>query len=193
MHNSAQLESNTRRNGASASRSIVIREMGLADIAPVYELGESLFTADRWPVLYRTWDEYELATLFTTDGETCLVAEHQQQVVGFALGLLIEKRRSAWRYGYLLWLGVDPAFGRCGLGTRLVKELIQRFDDHGVRMLLADTAVDNQEALGFLRKLGFGKPQKHLYLAMNLDHHPEHLGASSRAPNNGVGGQRSRR
>ena len=165
---------------ANGGMSIEICEMRLDDIAKVYALGETLFTADRWPVLYRTWDEYELTTLFTSDGETCLVAEHERQIVGFALGQLIEKRRSSWRYGYLLWMGVAPAVARCGVGSRLAKELIRRFETLGARIILADSAADNTGSLDFLKQLGFGQPQEHVYPSMNLSTHPSRRTGSSR-------------
>jgi ribosomal protein S18 acetylase RimI-like enzyme len=31
-----------------------------------------------------------------------------------------------------------------------------------------DTEADNLQALRFFRKLGFGKPQEHIYLSLNL-------------------------
>ena len=57
-----------------SNRSFHIREMKLEDIPAVYALGEAVFTADKWPSLYRTWDEYEPITLFSTDGDFCFVA-----------------------------------------------------------------------------------------------------------------------
>jgi hypothetical protein len=39
----------------------------------------------------------------------------------------------------------------------------------GVRMLLVDSEADNLPALHFFRKMGFGSPQQHIYLTLNLD------------------------
>ena len=99
---------------------VIIREMSLLDLPAVFTLGERLFTADKWQALYRTWDEYELAVHFASDSETCLVAELDETVVGFALGTLLEKRESSWTYGYLLWLGVDPELSRKRVAARLL-------------------------------------------------------------------------
>ncbi len=33
---------------------IIIRQMDIDDISPVYHLGEKLFTSDEFPILYRT-------------------------------------------------------------------------------------------------------------------------------------------
>ena len=52
-----------------------VRELTLDDLPAVYQLGEKIFPADEWPNLYRTWDPYQLVDLFSSSGETCLVAE----------------------------------------------------------------------------------------------------------------------
>jgi ribosomal protein S18 acetylase RimI-like enzyme len=57
--------------------------------------------------------------LFGSDSEHCMVAEKDGKVVGFVLGTTIEKKRSSWRYGYLVWLGVAPDVQRLGVGRRL--------------------------------------------------------------------------
>ncbi len=154
---------------------VTVREMELEDLAKVYQLGERLFTAERWPNLYRTWDEYEVIELFATDGETCLVAELDGKVVGFALGTLIEKRRSAWTYGYLLWLGVDPDVGHRGVAGRLVDRLRELFIEQGARMILVDTAAENHDAISFFQGQGFGNETAHVYLEQNLTSHPAYV------------------
>jgi ribosomal protein S18 acetylase RimI-like enzyme len=154
---------------------VEVREMQLADIPAVFELGSKLFTAERWPTLYRSWDEHELTQLFTTDGETCLVAIAEEQVVGFALGRLLEKPRSAWRYGWLLWLGVQPAFKRHRVATRLVRYLTGLFIEKDARIMLVDTDEENAVALRFFRKQGFGQEVGHVYLSLNLENHPKYI------------------
>jgi hypothetical protein len=41
--------------------------------------------------------------------------------------------------------------------------------EDGVRMMIVDSEADNLPALFFFRKMGFGSPQEHIYLALNLD------------------------
>jgi ribosomal protein S18 acetylase RimI-like enzyme len=162
------------------SGSINVREMELEDLHRVYALGEKVFTADKWPNLYRTWDEYEIVDLFASDGETCLVAELGEDVVGFALGTVIEKRRSAWNYGYLLWLGVDPEVGPLGVGSKLFSRMQDLFIENGARMILVDTAAENEPALEFFRKQGFGNETGHVYLSKNLTHEIETIARRKR-------------
>ena len=153
---------------------VEIRQMELTDVAPTFELGQQLFTADRWPTLYRTWDEYEVVSLYANERAHCLVADFGGEIVGFALGSVLEKRGEPWTYGYLLWLGVDPRMKRRGLGRRLIEELTLRFIDAGVRMMLADTEDDNRAALALFRSVGFGHERPHVYVSRNLTQHPEY-------------------
>jgi ribosomal protein S18 acetylase RimI-like enzyme len=154
---------------------VEIRQMELVDVAPTYELGQELFTAERWPTLYRTWDEYEVVSLYANERPNCLVADREGQIVGFAMGSVLEKRGEPWTYGYLLWLGVHPKMKRRGLGQRLIEELTVRFIDAGVRMMLVDTEDDNLAALSLFRHVGFGHERSHVYLSRNLTNHPEYL------------------
>ncbi len=148
--------------------------MSLQDLPAVFALGERLFTAEDYPTLYRCWDEHEIVQLFGTDEETCLVAECKdpERVVGFALGRVMEKPRSAWRYGWLEWLGVDPKLKRLGIASKLMKELTGRFIEREARIMLVDTDAANSDALAFFRKYGFGHELPHVYLSQNLDDHP---------------------
>jgi ribosomal protein S18 acetylase RimI-like enzyme len=150
------------------SGSLVIRQMEIDDLAQVFHLGEKLFTAREVPNLYRTWDEYEVVNLFQSDPEFCLVAEIDDEIVGFILGTTIEKTQSAWKYGQLVWLGTEPEFQRQGIAVKLFRYFQDLMLEDGVRMLLTDTEADNLPALHFFRKLGFGHPQQHIYLTLNL-------------------------
>lgn len=167
-------EKKTKKKGTPEhSGSVVVREMELEDLHRVYALGEKVFTADKWPNLYRTWDEYEIVDRFAADGETCLVAELDGEVVGFALGTVIEKRHSAWNYGYLLWLGVDPDVGPLGVGSKLFARMQDVCIENGARMMLVDTAAENERAIEFFHKQGFGNETGHMYLSKNLTHEIE--------------------
>lgn len=142
--------------------------MKIDDIAKVFHLGEKLFTARIVPNLYRTWDEYEVVSLFQTDPEFCLVAEMDDTIIGFALGLTISKSGSAWKYGHLHWLGVEKKYQRQGIAKKLFKSFMELMVENGVRMLQVDTEADNLPALHFFREVGFGSPQQHIYLSLNL-------------------------
>ncbi|OPY11999.1 MAG: Acetyltransferase YpeA [Syntrophus sp. PtaU1.Bin005] len=145
-----------------------IRELMIDDLAEVFHIGEEIFTAEYSQNLYRTWDEYEITTLFNSDSELCLVAEAGNKILGFALGTTVEKHNSPWKYGYLVWLGVREEAQKRQVGSRLFSEVKRRMRERGVRMLIIDTSADNQPALSFFDKMGFKDRQEHLFLSLNL-------------------------
>ena len=147
---------------------LYIREITIDDFAEVFHLGEQLFTSDYSPSMYRTWDEYEITTLYNSDSELCLVAELEDEIVGFALGTTVDKSNSAWKYGYLVWIGVRPGLQKKGVGDGLFNEKKKRMIDQGVRMVIIDTDADNEAGIRFFKKLGFGNIQKHVYMTLNL-------------------------
>ena len=145
-----------------------IREMSIDDLSEVFHIGESIFTADYSPSMYRTWDEYEITTLFNSDNELCLVAEQEEEILGFALGTTVEKHHSSWKYGYLVWLGVRSGLQKGGVGDALFKEIRRRMQEQGVRMIIIDTDADNEAGIRFFKKQGFGNVQQHVYMTLNL-------------------------
>jgi ribosomal protein S18 acetylase RimI-like enzyme len=163
------------RQAKSAASGVEVREMQLKDIPAVFELGQKLFTAEELPTLYRCWDERDLVALFHTAGETCLVAECDGRIVGFALGEIMEKPRSAWRYGWLEWLGVEPEYRRRRVARRLLNQLTRLFIEREARIMLVDTDEANHAALAFFRRSGFGREHRHVYLSQNLETHPKYL------------------
>lgn len=161
---------NDNREKKKKKEQVNIREMTIDDLAPVFHLGEKLFTPESSPNLYRTWDEYEVVDAFRDNAEFCLAAEsEEEEIIGFILGTTIEKRRSSWKYGYLIWLGVDGKYQDKGVASRLFNHFRNLMIDEGVRMLLVDTEANNLSAIGFFEKMGFEKPKKHVYLSLNLD------------------------
>lgn len=147
---------------------IEVREMTIDDLGGVFHLGEELFTSEFSSSMYRTWDEYEITTLFNSDTELCLVAELKGELVGFALGTTVEKTHSSWKYGYLVWIGVRPGLQKGGTGHLLFKEIRNRMVSQGVRMIVIDTDADNEAGIHFFEKQGFGNTQKHVYMTLNL-------------------------
>ncbi len=148
---------------------IAVRDMDINDLAPVYHLGERLFTSDLYPFIYRTWDQWEVIGLYNTDPEYCLVAESDDKLAGFVLGTIINK--STWVYGYILWLGVSPEFQRRGVADNLVDRLVERMIDDGARFMMADTDPENIPAVKFFTRKGFNNVRKHVFLSMNLSKH----------------------
>jgi ribosomal protein S18 acetylase RimI-like enzyme len=83
--------------------------MTLDDLSEVWHLGEKSFASSRLPFTYRTWNVDELLSLFNGDPELCLVAEDtvSEKIVGFALGVILKRPQSPWKYGYFNWVCVQ--------------------------------------------------------------------------------------
>ena len=157
------------KGGNRRKPEVDIRQMEIDDIGPVYHLGEELFTSEEFPILYRTWDAYEVTDHFTSDPDYCLVADIEGKVVGFILATTIEKEGTAWKkYGYVSWIGVEESFHRTNLGLRLYKRLEERFRENKVRMVIADTEANNQGAIAFFRAIGFSPSRQHVWLTKTL-------------------------
>lgn len=143
--------------------------MEIDDLSAVFHLGEQLFTSGESPLLYRTWDSYEVTQFYTTDPDYCLVADAGGTVVGFLLATTIEKEGTAWKkYGYMTWIGIQEAYQGRNIGKRLYRELEKRLRKKGVRMIMADTDGNNRGALRFLESQGFTLRGEHLWLSKTL-------------------------
>jgi ribosomal protein S18 acetylase RimI-like enzyme len=148
---------------------VEIRQMEIDDLGAVYHLGEALFTSEEFPILYRTWDPFEVTDHFTSDPEYCMVAEARGKVVGFVLATTIEKEGTAWKkYGYLSWIGINDDYQRTGLGRRLYRRFEQQLRKTGARMVIADTEAENDDALAFFDSLGFSISRRHVWLGKTL-------------------------
>lgn len=161
------------------SRTTTIRKMTIRDLAEVYELGHTQFKATRWPVLYRSWDEYEVTTRFNMDGDYCLVAENDNpegpRIVGFVLGSVVNKPGTAWSYGYIIWLCSHPQWRRSGVAGRLTDKLIEMMvEAEGIRIVMADTDPFNRAARRFFRGRGFDEEFPHMYLCGNIENNPRY-------------------
>lgn len=152
---------------SESTTDIEVRVATIDDLGGIFHLGEQLFTSD-YPNLYRTWDEYEVTGLFHSEREYCLVADADGRLAGFAIGATVEKQRTAWNYGHLTWLGVDPAYHGRGVASLLFDEFVRRMRDAGIRMLMVDTQADNEPALRFFQRKGLSNPTGHVYLTMPL-------------------------
>lgn len=97
-----------------------------------------------------------------------MVAKLNGKVIGFALGKVSEKSRSAWKYGYISWIGISKGYKGLGLGRRLYKRLESKMEDKGARMIILDTELSNTDALRFFKRLGFQSSSAHVWLTKSL-------------------------
>ena len=70
---------------------VEIRPMDMGDLTNVFRLGNSVFTANEFPNLYRTWDDFSVVECFEKSPDFCLVAmslkedaqDSADQMIGF--------------------------------------------------------------------------------------------------------------
>jgi ribosomal protein S18 acetylase RimI-like enzyme len=161
-----------RSKSTGRSMEIHLTQMGLDDLYPVYEMGRELFTQGH-PNLYYTWDETTCLDIYQGDPEYCLVAriEGKKEPVAFLLSNIVQKQGSSWKYGYLIWQGVSGTYQGLGIGKQLFFAFHELMVRERCRMLIMDTEQSNVQAIAFFTSLGFGHPEPHVYVELNLDEH----------------------
>jgi len=150
---------------------IEIRQMTLEDLSEVWHLGEKIFTPSYLPFTYRTWNVDELLSLFNDDPELCLVAEDVKsgKIVGFALGVILKRPQSPWKYGYFNWVSVQKIRQKSGVGKRLYNMLEKRFKQKGARIAIVDVENNNPAGIRFVKELGFKQAESYIWFSKNIE------------------------
>ena len=133
---------------------VSIRRMEVNDLPRVWELGVEEF--DMTKLYHQYWTLAELVHAMVNDADFCIVAEEKDEIVGFAIG---HRKFSAWRedLSIIEWCAVEKKHQKRGIGTKLCRELIERFRKTGARGVIADVKADNEASAKLLRKLLFKK------------------------------------
>jgi ribosomal-protein-alanine N-acetyltransferase len=97
------------------------------------------------------YEPEEIAAALLQPRTFCIVAEEQDQVVGF---ILLQYRRTV---GHLITIDLSPAVRRGGLGSRLLEIAENRLRETGVRRLVLEVAINNDAAIAFYSTHGFAK------------------------------------
>jgi L-amino acid N-acyltransferase len=83
-----------------------------------------------------------------------IIAEYQNQVVGWG-SLSPYHRRSAYRHTFENSVYVHPEWHRCGIGSLLLQDLIQRARVLGCHAIMALIDADQSESVRLHAKFGF--------------------------------------
>lgn len=150
---------------------IEIRQMTLDDLSEVWKIGEKVFSPSRLPFTYRTWNVDELLSIFNDAPELCLVAEDlkSEKIVGFALGVILARPQSSWKYGYFNWVGVLRISQKSGVGKRLYNELERRFKQKGARIAIVDVESNNPTGIRFVKGLNFKPAESYIWFSKNIE------------------------
>lgn len=122
--------------------SVDIRAMRWSDIAAVHAIESEVFTVDPWTV-EQFWGELAQPT------RQYVVAEVAGELVGYAGVYLLPPDADVQT------IAVGTKGQGCGIGRRLLDELIERAKDAGCVQLVLEVRSDNAPALGLYRRAGF--------------------------------------
>ncbi|MBI3933863.1 MAG: ribosomal protein S18-alanine N-acetyltransferase [Acidobacteria bacterium] len=105
------------------------------------------------------YDPEEIAAALLQPRAFCVVAEQDDQVVGF---ILLDYRRSV---GHITTIDLHPDYRRRGLGGHLMEMGEQRLLKRGVRRVVLEVAVGNDPAIAFYQGRGFARQRllRHYY------------------------------
>ncbi len=87
---------------------------------------------------------------------TGLVAEMDEQIVGFILGELSgQEFRVPYTIGWIDTIGIDPAYQRKGLATALLHRVVENFRQMGVETIYTLVNWSSWDLLQFFKNAGF--------------------------------------
>lgn len=132
---------------AEPADSPAIRDVARRSLQASYSLGPQAITSaiEEW------YDEQRLTAAFDDDSHYFLVAEVDEQVVGFS-----ESER-ADDVATVLWLHVDPAYRGQEIGSTLFDRTETYVEDHGAEYLQGRVLSDNADGTTFYERKGFEK------------------------------------
>jgi len=159
-----------------------LRPLELRDVGACFHLGDRIFSETKFNNLYRTWDEFEVVNLINSHPEFCFIAETVEDdeisqpnltnktLAGFALGSVLIKKNGKFCIGYLDWVVVEPRFQCQGIGTALIKRVIDALrDEYQVKILIADTPAGNKPAINFFtQRIGLTEMVPHVYMSRKV-------------------------
>jgi predicted N-acetyltransferase YhbS len=130
---------------------VIIRTLKKEDLDAIVEIDEKVLGENR-----RNYWERKLELMNNKASQISLVAEVEEQVVGFILGDV-----SGWEFGvpetvgWIDTIGIAPDYQKKGLATGLAHELIKNLKALGVKTIYTLVSWNDWDLLQFFRAMGF--------------------------------------
>ena len=137
---------------------MTVRKAQAKDKKDISDLYYQLYSRHKGPKKLIPIEKFQAKNLL-------FVAEENNNIMGFIWGTFINYGIS--RYGYIDELFVKQKFRRKGVGTSLMKRMLEEFKKLKVWSLFVSIEKRDKKALSFYRKLGF-KPSKGLWFYLEL-------------------------
>ena len=146
------------------AKKIKIREAVKNDVTALVELWKEMmdFHKERDKIFTRTatgherWIEF-ITGYIASENSCVLVAECDGRIVGHSLALIEEYPPvlTTKRYGLFKETVVAADYRGCGVGERLVKEMLKWFYEQEMKRIEVKVSVHNELSTVFWRKMGF--------------------------------------
>lgn len=120
---------------------MIVRNVGPDDIYTVIDLEYQNFDYPYPPEV--------INFLYESHRDTFLVAEKEREVIGFVIGIVQKKE------GHILVIAIRDDYKKKGIGTFLMKKLIEIYKKKGITQLKLEVRASNVAALSMYKNLGF--------------------------------------
>jgi len=97
----------------------------------------------------------QISNLLTNYNSISLIAQLNNEIVGFIIGIIYFERDSA--VGHILTIDVLPEHRKKGIGLRLMQTIEEIFKSKGAKASVLEVREDNVEALRLYQKCGYRK------------------------------------
>ena len=81
--------------------------------------------------------------------DTFLVVENKKEVIGFVIGITQKDE------GHILVIAIRDDYKKKGIGTFLMKKLMDIYEKNGIKKLKLEVRVSNVPAISMYKRLGF--------------------------------------
>jgi len=123
---------------------LLIRKASTTDFSQIVEIERSSFKRPYPPAL--------ILSLLHLHGDMFYVAVIGEELVGYVVGA-----KRGFDSGHVISIAVKPKWRRRGIGSKLMKTLLDTFKERGLKRAFLEVAVSNKEAIAFYETLGFKK------------------------------------
>jgi len=123
---------------------IIIRRFQPGDFSGVIDIENEQFSEH---------DPYMYMTLYELNEDTFFVADHHGVVVGFVVGIVSVDEQGM--YGRVFSIAVREAYQGLGIGTQLMKSVIDVFHRKKIKNIVLEVRRRNIRAIRFYQRLGF--------------------------------------
>jgi len=128
---------------------LVIWEAANEDIEGIIEVLETIYLQDV------AWAERAIKKLLATENYVILVAELDDQIVGFIDYYILSSIWEKWNKATINNFFIHKDYQGTGKGSSLLEEVIKRTDEIGIVELHVGTEKKNEGAIRLYKKHGF--------------------------------------